>query len=67
MSVVHFLLSRQVPASHPEQVSALPGGPAAAKDMPAVKTELTPRCQHTHAYKVIGRMEKNPFTSSMES
>lgn len=44
MSAVHFLLSRQVPAFHPERISALPVGPAAAKDIPGMDIELTPRC-----------------------
>lgn len=47
MTVVLFPLSRQVTASHPGQASGLLGGPAAAKDIPAMETELIPRCQHT--------------------
>lgn len=47
MTVALFPLSRQAAASHPEQVSALLGGPAAAKDILAMETELIPRCQHS--------------------
>lgn len=67
MSELHFLPSRRVPAFHPEWVSALWAGPAAVKDILATETELTPRCQHTHVYEVIGRMEEKLCTSSRDA
>lgn len=65
MSADRFLLSRKVPASHPEWVSALPGGPAAAKDISVLETELTASCRRTHA--VTGRMEEKLCTPSRDA
>lgn len=67
MSEFHFLSSRRVPAFHPDWVSALSAGPAAVKDILAMETELTPRCQHMHIYEVIGRMEEKLCTSSRDT
>lgn len=44
MTVVLFPLSSQAAAPHPEQDSALLGGPAAAKDILAMETELNTHC-----------------------